>query len=123
MLATDHERATTFFYSGIRENHPAFGLPFVLSFNTILAAAIARTDCSRISACADNRHRRRYNSNSGDRANESFENALGRDSRQSFARSGYQSCRLVRVVTRECGWANTPWCVARLSEIAPQNRR
>src|SRR5258708_27399441 len=101
MPATDHECATTFFDSGIRENHPAFGLSFVLSLDPILAAAIARADCSRISACADDRHRRRYNSNSGGCADGGFKNALGRNPRQSFARSGYQSCPLIRVVTRE----------------------
>src|SRR5207253_11288608 len=103
MRATVHDFATTFFYSGTRENYPAFGLSFVLSFNTILAIAIERTDCSRISACADDRHRRRHNSNSWDGANGSFKNSLGWDSRQSFARSGYQPRRLVRAVTRECG--------------------
>src|SRR6267378_5897073 len=48
MPATDHECATTFFYSGIRENHPAFGLsirflPQQLREPIALAYLLART--------------------------------------------------------------------------------
>jgi hypothetical protein len=45
-------------------------------FQYALAAAVARTDCSSVSAGAHNRHCRRHNSNPRNRANGEFENAL-----------------------------------------------
>src|SRR5215813_12336826 len=95
-VRTSYERPVTFSYRRITNDHPAFGLSFVLSFNTSVAAAVARTDWSRLSAGAHNRHCCRYNSNPQDLANGEFENARERHSGYKFARAGYQSDGLVR---------------------------
>src|SRR4029077_17458442 len=103
MPATSYERPVTFSCPRITNDHPAFRLSFVLSFDTPLAAAVAPTDRSRVSAGAHNRHCRRHNSNPRNRANGEFENALGRHSRETYAGNGSQSDGFVRAVTRECG--------------------
>ena len=119
---TSYERPIIPSRPRITNNHPAFGLSFVLSFDPILVAAVARTDCSRVSACAHNRHCRRHNSNSWDRANGGFENALGRYSRQRFPRNRCQSGGLVRAITRKCRRANASGFVAGLFGMARTNQ-
>src|SRR5206468_503144 len=108
--------------AAVADIHPGFGLSFVLSFNTPLAAPVARTNCSRVSAGAHNRHCRRHNSNPWARANGELKNALGRHSRETFAGNSRQSDGLVRAVARECNRANTPEFLARLFGMARTNR-
>src|SRR5437868_12788277 len=89
--------------SRIADDNSPFGLSVVLSFNPVSAGAIARTNCARVFACADNRHRRGHDWNCRSRAHGSPESALREDSRQSFVRIGYQSGGLLRAATRERG--------------------